>query len=147
MDAVKWKHGWQKFLNTCGQMDTRLTKILEQIRTKGWTAEEKLWMAGCMMCQVFLEQIHGVSEGHIQCLFFAITEVIRILVRENDEQNCAFLNWLIRYDTVFEFSVPWHDSILWSWIIIQVPGVGGGGLLDISLGGKVRRGPSYPDPV
>ena len=108
-------------------MDTRLTKILEQIRTKGWTAEEKLWMAGCMMCQVFLEQIHGVSEGHIQCLFFAITEVICILVRENDEQNCAFLNWLIRYDTVFEFSVPWHDSILWSWIIIQVPGVGGGG--------------------
>ena len=24
---------------------------------------------------------------------------------------------------------------------------GGGGVLDISLGGEVRRGPSYPDPV
>ena len=23
----------------------------------------------------------------------------------------------------------------------------GGGVLDISLGGEVRRGPSYPDPV
>lgn len=74
-------------------------------------------MAGCTMCRVFLEQIHGVSEGHIQCLFFAITEVteksnVRILVSEKDEHNCAFLNRLIRYDTVFEFSVPWHDSIL-----------------------------------
>ena len=26
-------------------------------------------------------------------------------------------------------------------------GGGGGGVLDISLGGEVRRGPSYPDPV
>ena len=25
--------------------------------------------------------------------------------------------------------------------------VRGGGVLDISLGGDVRRGPSYPDPV
>ena len=27
------------------------------------------------------------------------------------------------------------------------PGGGGGGGLDISLGGEVRHGPSYPDPV
>ena len=38
------------------------------------------------------------------------------------------------------------------WRIMQVdegvmgPG-GGGGVLDISFGGKVRLGPSYPDPV
>ena len=28
-----------------------------------------------------------------------------------------------------------------------MPGGGGGGVLDISLGGEVRLGPSYPDPV
>ena len=28
--------------------------------------------------------------------------------------------------------------------LVQIPG---GGVLDISLGGEVRRGPSYPDPV
>ena len=27
----------------------------------------------------------------------------------------------------------------------SIPG-GGGGVLDVSLGGEVRRGPSYPDP-
>ena len=27
------------------------------------------------------------------------------------------------------------------------PGGGGGGVLDIYLGGEVRLGPSYPDPV
>ena len=37
------------------------------------------------------------------------------------------------------------------WRIMQVDegvmGPGGGGVLDISFGGKVRLGPSYPDPV
>ena len=28
----------------------------------------------------------------------------------------------------------------------SIPGGGGGGVLDVSLGGEVRRGPSYPDP-
>ena len=28
-----------------------------------------------------------------------------------------------------------------------VPGEGGGGVLDVSLGGEVRPGSSYPDPV
>ena len=32
-----------------------------------------------------------------------------------------------------------------SWGASNSPG--GGGVLDISLGGEVRRGPSYPDPV
>ena len=31
--------------------------------------------------------------------------------------------------------------------IIAVFNSGGGGVLDISLDGEVRRGPSYPDPV
>ena len=32
------------------------------------------------------------------------------------------------------------EGLLWA-------GAGGGGVLDISLGGEVRLGPSYPDPV
>ena len=31
--------------------------------------------------------------------------------------------------------------------IITAPGGGGGEVLDVSLVGEVRRGPSYPDPV
>ena len=31
--------------------------------------------------------------------------------------------------------------------IVNAGRKGPGGLLDISLGGEVRRGPSYPDPV
>ena len=30
---------------------------------------------------------------------------------------------------------------------MQNPPGGGGGVLDVSLVGEVRRGPSYPDPV
>ena len=54
----------------CRRTDTRLTKsfeqlakIFERIRSKGWTA-------GCVMCWVFLEQIHRISEVRIQCIFF-----------------------------------------------------------------------------
>ena len=32
-------------------------------------------------------------------------------------------------------------------IQLYPPGGGGGGVLDISLGGEVRHRPSYPDPV
>ena len=32
-------------------------------------------------------------------------------------------------------------------VLINTHPRGGGGVLDISLGGEVRRGPSYPDPV
>ena len=32
-------------------------------------------------------------------------------------------------------------------VLITTGPPGGGGVLDISLGGEVRRGPSYPDPV
>ena len=52
-------------------------KIFERIRSKGWTA-------GYAMCQVFLEQILSVS-GTYSMHNFAITEVIRMLVSENDE--------------------------------------------------------------
>ena len=34
-----------------------------------------------------------------------------------------------------------------SWLFTIYPRVGGGGVLDISLGGEVRRVPSNPDPV
>ena len=30
---------------------------------------------------------------------------------------------------------------------VSFPGGGGGGVLDVSMVGEVRRGPSYPDPV
>ena len=69
-DTVEPIHVLRKFLNGCSRTDTRLTKIFERIRTKGWTAEEKLWTDGCVMCRVFLEQIHGVNEVRIQCIFF-----------------------------------------------------------------------------
>ena len=39
---------------------------------------------------------------------------------------------------------------LWSArqpFLVSSRGGGGGEVLDISLGGDVRRGPSYPDPV
>ena len=36
---------------------------------------------------------------------------------------------------------PWFDNEHGCWT------PGGGGVLDICLGGEVRRGPSYPDPV
>ena len=75
-DAVKRKHGWRKFW----------TDAVERIhgwREIFWT---DYWWAGCLMCQVFLEQILSVSESvRIQCMFLAITEVIRVLVSENDE--------------------------------------------------------------
>ena len=47
-----------------------------------------------------------------------------------------------------------ENDVFWSetrvWICrntAKIPEEGGGGGLDISLGGGVRRGPSYPDPV
>ena len=38
------------------------------------------------------------------------------------------------------------NSSCWQFKL-STPGGGGGGVLDISLGGEVRSGPSYPDPV
>ena len=40
----------------------------------------------------------------------------------------------------------WVRGVLLS-LVACFPGVGGWGILDISLGGEVRQGPSYPDPV
>ena len=54
-------------------------KIFERIRSKG---TERLH--GYAMCQVFLEQILSVS-GTYSMHNFAITELIRMLVSENDE--------------------------------------------------------------
>ena len=39
----------------------------------------------------------------------------------------------------------WRLTFLRSLRLLVAPP--GGGVLDISLGGEVRRGPSYPDPV
>ena len=45
-------------------------------------------------------------------------------------------------ETSFSLKAPSLD------VVDKLPGGGGGGgVLDISLGGEVRRGPSYPDPV
>ena len=50
---------------------------------------------------------------------------------------------------IFHVSQPYiktgFTSVLYSLTLVRRPG--GGGVLDISLGGEVRRGPSYPDPV
>ena len=40
-----------------------------------------------------------------------------------------------------------HRAFIRSFTVSTVQNTPGGGVLDISLGGEVRRGPSYPDPV
>ena len=45
---------------------------------------------------------------------------------------------------LFTFNVVYEKAYCPAFRVI-LPG--GGGVLDISLGGEVRRGPSYPDPV
>ena len=117
MDAVKRKRGWRKFW----------TDAVERIhgwRQNFWTdlgrKDERL--VGGVMCQVFLEQILSVSDSvRIQCIILRSRKSFACSwVKMMNENNCAFFNLLIWYDTVFEFSVPWHDSLLWSWIVIQV---------------------------
>ena len=114
-------HRWRRFLHGCSQMETRLTKILEQIRSKGWTAKENYEWLAVRCAEYFWSKFMAWARNIFNVYFLQSQKSnVRILVSEKDEHNCAFLNRLIRYDTVFEFSVPWHDSILWSWIIIQV---------------------------
>ena len=117
MDAVKRKRGWRKFW----------TDAIERIhgwRQNFWTdlgrKDERL--VGGVMCQVFLEQILSVSDSvRIQCIILRSRKSFACSWEKMmNENNCAFFNLLIWYDTVFEFSVPWHDSLLWSWIVIQV---------------------------
>ena len=114
-------HRWRKFLHGCSQMETRLTKILEQIRSKGWTAKENYEWLAVRCAEYFWSKFMAWARDIFNVYFLQSQKSnVRILVSEKDKHNCAFLNRLIRYDTVFEFSVPWDDSILWSWIIIQV---------------------------
>ena len=53
-----------------------------------------------------------------------------------------------RFSCVMSRSVSLETRKNYADQIVQtkLPG-GGGGVLDISLGGEVRYGPSYPDPV
>ena len=44
-------------------------------------------------------------------------------------------------------SYTWHSYQLTDGRGVISPGGGGVGVLDISLGGEVQPGPSYPDPV
>ena len=58
---------------------------------------------------------------------------------EGDVSKNAFVTVIstrLKLQTV-EVSFPWN----------LIFGTKPGGVLDISLGGEVRRGPSYPDPV
>ena len=94
----------------------------ERMQSNGYTGRKDERLVGGVMCQVFLEQILSVSDSvRIQCIILRSRKSFACSwVKMMNENNCAFFNLLIWYDTVFEFSVPWHDSLIWSWIVIQV---------------------------
>ena len=52
--------------------------------------------------------------------------------------------WYYLFCMQFKVVSLWMKSY---GVTIRMKPPGGGGVLDISLGGEVRRGPSYPDPV
>ena len=78
--AVKRKHGWRKFWTDAVERIRGWRQNFERIRSKGWTA--------CRRCDV--PSIFGANSqcewlGTYSMHNFAITEVIRMLVCENDE--------------------------------------------------------------
>ena len=68
----------------------------------------------------------------------------------NNDNNARL--GMSKYSDLCEFIHPSIDHVL-LYVITGAEsgkglcGPGGGGVLDISLGGEVRLGPSYPDPV
>ena len=87
--------GWRKCLNGCSQTETWLTKILNGcsrtdtrvtskflngFRSKGWTAGRQ-----CDVPSIFGANSQRERLGAYSMHNFAITEVIRMLVSENDE--------------------------------------------------------------
>ena len=64
--------------------------------------------------------------------------------RKNEPLGCKYLLLRVSKLEVFtQLPQSYHEN---SWTsMVSYPG--GGGVLDISLGGEGRRGPSFPDPV
>ena len=51
-------------------------------------------------------------------------------------------------ETIYKTKIQYYTTKTFDPLIdVSVLVPGGGGVLDISLDGEVRRGPSYPDPV
>ena len=66
------------------------------------------------------------------------------LVETFDQAN---YNSTPEYNVALETLLTYHVSICTAECSFSGMKPGGGGVLDISLGGEVRRGPSYPDTV
>lgn len=116
-------YGWRKFLQGCSQMDTRLTKIFEQMCSKGWIADKNFWTDERLK-KIFLNRCDRANERLNKIIILERMRVISQTTKENyntiileqaplqlykNEQINHFLFWkLIDFrnsDTVLKFIV------------------------------------------